>query len=136
MMGKWEPLVSVDLWESVQVILESKGRVINQVGTRRRHFGSGLYLCGLYDDPVRGASRGYRCKHGRINRTVPASTTSSARSSRSGSPSPTLCARCRPPTRRGWPGCSPRSTSTGPRIKRAENEYVEGFLEALALIHR
>lgn len=31
--------------------------------------GSGLYLCGLCEEPIRGASRGYRCKHGHINRT-------------------------------------------------------------------
>ena len=70
-MGLWEPLVSVELWESVQTILDSEERVTNRVGTHRRHLGSGLYLCGLCDEPVRGASRGYRCKHGHINRSGP-----------------------------------------------------------------
>lgn len=70
-MGQWEPLVSTELWEGVQSILDSDERVTNRVGTHRRHLGSGLYLCGLCDEPVRGASRGYRCKHGHINRSGP-----------------------------------------------------------------
>jgi len=68
-MGQWEPLVSVDLWERVQIRLDDPSRITNRVGTHRRHLGSGLYLCGECDEPVRGASRGYRCKHGHINRS-------------------------------------------------------------------
>lgn len=68
-MGQWEPLVSEDLWQRVQARLDDDKRVTNRVGTHRRHLGSGLFLCGLCDEPIRGASRGYRCKDGHINRT-------------------------------------------------------------------
>lgn len=67
--GKWTPLVGEDLWQRVQERLDDPSRVTNRVGTHRRHLGSGLYLCGLCEEPIRGASRGYRCKHGHINRT-------------------------------------------------------------------
>ena len=67
--GKWTPLVDEDLWQRVQERLDDPSRATNRVGTHRRHLGSGLYLCGLCDEPIRGASRGYRCKHGHINRT-------------------------------------------------------------------
>lgn len=67
--GQWKPLVSEDLWQRIQERLDDPSRVTNRVGTHRRHLGSGLYLCGLCDEPIRGASRGYRCKHGHINRT-------------------------------------------------------------------
>lgn len=67
--GKWTPLVSEDLWQRVQERLDDPSRVTNRIGTHRRHLGSGLYLCGLCEEPIRGASRGYRCRHGHINRT-------------------------------------------------------------------
>ena len=67
--GKWTPLADEDLWQRVQERLDDPSRATNRVGTHRRHLGSGLYLCGLCDEPIRGALRGYRCKHEHINRT-------------------------------------------------------------------
>lgn len=132
-MGKWEPLVSVELWESVQDILDSEERVTNRVGTHRRHLGSGLYLCGLCDEPVRGASRGYRCKHGHINRSG-RDIDDFVRK--------TIARRlAEPDALRTVPATdSPRLAGLlaeidehRDRIKRAERDYDEGFLEAADL---
>lgn len=69
-MGQWEPIVDVETWQAVQAKLDDHRRVTNNVGTARRHLGSGLYLCGVCGLPVRGSSRGYRCRtEGHVNRT-------------------------------------------------------------------
>lgn len=132
-MGQWKPLVSVELWEGVQNILDSDARVTNRVGTHRRHLGSGLYLCGDCEEPVRGASRGYRCKHGHINR--------------SGGDIDDLVMRTiarrlsEPDALRTVPATdSPRLAGLlaeidehRARIARAERDYDDGFLEAADL---
>lgn len=131
--GQWEPLVSVELWEGVQAILDSEERVTNRVGTHRRHLGSGLYLCGLCDEPVRGATRGYRCKHGHINRTGPdidnfvrkavakRLAKPDALSSVPATDSPRLA------------GLLAEIDEQRAKIKRAERDYDDGFLEAADL---
>lgn len=69
-MGQWEPIVTVDDWQTVQAKLDDPTRVTNTGGTKRKHLGSGLFLCGVCDLPIRGSSRGYRCRtEGHINRT-------------------------------------------------------------------
>jgi len=69
-MGQWEPIVDVETWQAVQAKLDDARRVTNTIGTQRRHLGSGLYLCGVCGLPLRGSSRGYRCRtEGHINRT-------------------------------------------------------------------
>jgi site-specific DNA recombinase len=70
--GVWPPLVEEWLFDTVQARL-SDPRRRKQVGTDRKHLGSGLYLCGVCGLPVRShgrASRGkprvtsYRCPAG------------------------------------------------------------------------
>lgn len=69
-MGQWEPIVDETTWQAVQAKLDDGRRVTNNVGTARRHLGSGLYLCGVCGLPLRGSSRGYRCRtEGHVNRT-------------------------------------------------------------------
>lgn len=69
-MGQWDPIVDVETWQAVQARLDDSRRVTNNVGTQRRHLGSGLYLCGVCGLPLRGSSRGYRCRtEGHVNRT-------------------------------------------------------------------
>ncbi|ATD71736.1 recombinase family protein [Gordonia sp. 1D] len=69
-MGQWNPIVDEDLWHEAQAKLDDPGRITNTVGTERRHLGSGLYRCGVCEKPVRGTSRGYKCRTtGHVNRT-------------------------------------------------------------------
>lgn len=69
-MGQWEPIVDLETWQTVQAKLDDAGRVTNNIGTQRRHLGSGLYLCGVCELPLRSSSRGYRCRtEGHVNRT-------------------------------------------------------------------
>ncbi|MFZ2530005.1 MAG: recombinase family protein [Rhodococcus sp. (in: high G+C Gram-positive bacteria)] len=69
-MGQWEPIIDVETWKAVQLKLDDHSRVTNNGSTRRKHTGSGLYLCGVCGLPVRGSSRGYRCRtEGHVNRT-------------------------------------------------------------------
>lgn len=131
--GKWTPLVSEELWQRVQERLDDPSRATNRVGTHRRHLGSGLYLCGLCDEPIRGASRGYRCRHGHINRT--------------GAPiddfvRKAVAARLREPDAlRTVPATdSPRLAGLQAeidehraKIARAERDYDDGLLEAVDL---
>jgi site-specific DNA recombinase len=70
-MGAWPPLVDEWLFDAVQATLSGPRRR-QQVGTHRKHLGSGLYLCGVCDHPVRShtsAQNGtqrlrYRCPAG------------------------------------------------------------------------
>ncbi|BDE16054.1 MULTISPECIES: recombinase family protein [Mycobacterium] len=67
--GNWEPLVSGDVFDVVQARLNDPRRVTNREGTDRRHLGSGLFLCGVCEEPVSGWSQGrYRCKERHVNR--------------------------------------------------------------------
>lgn len=59
--GQWIPIVLPDVWESVQDRLDDVARVTNKKGTDRKHLGSGLYLCGVCGQKVRGHSTRYRC---------------------------------------------------------------------------
>jgi len=71
-MGAWPPLVEEWLFDAVQAKL-SDPRRRKQIGTHRKHLGSGLYLCGVCDQPVRshtssrpeGQQLRYRCPGGR-----------------------------------------------------------------------
>jgi DNA invertase Pin-like site-specific DNA recombinase len=71
-IGAWTPLVQDWLFDAVQAKL-SDPRRRKQVGTDRKHLGSGLYLCGVCDHPVRahtstprngGQQLRYRCPEG------------------------------------------------------------------------
>ena len=70
-MGAWPPLVDEWLFDAVQATLCDPRRR-KQIGTHRKHLGSGLYLCGVCDHPVRshtstqnGRQRlRYRCPEG------------------------------------------------------------------------
>ena len=70
-MGAWPPLVEEWLFDAVQAKL-SDPRRRKQIGTHRKHLGSGLYLCGVCDQPVRshtssqpaGQQLRYRCPEG------------------------------------------------------------------------
>lgn len=59
--GLWEPLVSEETWWAVQERLDAPERITNRVGTARRHLGSGIYLCGICETPVKAHSARYRC---------------------------------------------------------------------------
>jgi hypothetical protein len=70
-MGAWPQLVEEWLFDAVQAKL-SDPRRRKQIGTHRKHLGSGLYLCGVCDQPVRshtssqptGQQLRYRCPEG------------------------------------------------------------------------
>lgn len=68
--GGWVPLVDDDTFETAQALLSDPARR-KQAGTERKHLGSGLYLCGVCDEPVSAWSGGrYRCRHGaHVNRS-------------------------------------------------------------------
>jgi site-specific DNA recombinase len=69
--GQWEPLVTDEDFDAVQVKLGDPRRKKHQ-GTDRRHLGSGLYLCGACGDPVSSWSgHRYRCKKGCVTRVRP-----------------------------------------------------------------
>lgn len=62
-MGQWTPIIEPDVWWTVQERLNSPARITNRTGsTARKHIGSGLYLCGICDKPVRAHSKRYRCE--------------------------------------------------------------------------
>lgn len=62
-VGQWTPIVEPDVWWTVQARLNEPKRITNRTGsTARKHIGSGLYLCGLCDSPVRAHGRRYRCE--------------------------------------------------------------------------
>lgn len=44
--GRWEPLVSPELFDVIQARLSDPSRKTNRVGTDRRYLGSGLFVCG------------------------------------------------------------------------------------------
>lgn len=61
-MGNWEPIVELGLWERVNDKLNEEGRKSNKSGsTDRKHLGSGLYVCGICGKVIRSHTRGYRC---------------------------------------------------------------------------
>lgn len=59
--GQWDAIVPEATWLAVQQRLDEPSRITNRVGTARRHLGSGLYLCGICDVPVKAHSQRYRC---------------------------------------------------------------------------
>jgi DNA invertase Pin-like site-specific DNA recombinase len=62
--GRWQPIVDGATFDSVQARLNDPRRITNRVGTERRHLGSGLYLCGICNGPVRSHGTRYRCPVG------------------------------------------------------------------------
>ncbi|WP_239154423.1 recombinase family protein [Amycolatopsis sp. FDAARGOS 1241] len=66
--GQWEPIVQDSLWLDVQRRLDDPKRKSNKTGTDRKHLGSGLYLCGICDRPVKAHNVRYRCA-GHVMRT-------------------------------------------------------------------
>jgi site-specific DNA recombinase len=65
----WSAIVPEGQWWNVQAMLDDDGRRTNRVGTERRHTGSGLYRCGVCEEPVRSHSKLYACKEGHVNRS-------------------------------------------------------------------
>lgn len=59
--GQWDAIVPDGLWLDVQRRLDDPQRKSNRAGTDRKHLGSGLYLCGICDAPVRAHGLRYRC---------------------------------------------------------------------------
>jgi len=71
LMGNWKPLVSEDVYETIQATLTDERRKTNRVGTDRKHIGSGVYLCGVCGEPCSSWSGGrYRCKSACVNRAM------------------------------------------------------------------
>lgn len=62
-IGQWTPIVEPDVWWTVQERLNAPERVTNRTGsTARKHIGSGLFLCGICQKPVKAHSLRYRCE--------------------------------------------------------------------------
>lgn len=59
--GTWEAIVSSDLFDVVQATLTDPRRATNREGTARKHLGSGLFLCGVCDAPVKTNGHRYWC---------------------------------------------------------------------------
>ena len=63
--GAWEAIVDEATFDAVQSRLTDPRRITNRIGTDRKHLGSGIYLCGVCDGPLRSHSGGrYRCPVG------------------------------------------------------------------------
>ncbi|MDK1359653.1 recombinase family protein [Arthrobacter sp. zg-Y1219] len=60
-LGIWDRIVNLDVWETVQDRLDDPARITNRAGTDRKHLGSGLYRCGMCDKAVKTHSQRYRC---------------------------------------------------------------------------
>lgn len=60
-VGQWDPIIEIELWERVQDRLDDPKRVTNHQGTQRKHLGSGLYVCGVCGQVIRAHTKGYRC---------------------------------------------------------------------------
>lgn len=61
-MGQWMPFVEPDVWWTVQESLNAPARITNRTGsTARKHIGSGLFLYGICEKPVKAHSQRYRC---------------------------------------------------------------------------
>lgn len=62
-MGQWTPIVDPSVWWNAQSRLDSPERITNRTGsTARKHIGSGLFLCGICEQPVKAHSQRYRCE--------------------------------------------------------------------------
>lgn len=60
--GRWEPIVTPEVFDVVQARLSDPARRTNRVGTDRRYLGSSLFLCDTCEHPVRAANAGkYLC---------------------------------------------------------------------------
>ena len=68
--GSWTPIVSDETFETVRALLGDQQRR-TQTSTARKHLGSGLYLCGVCDEPLSAWSGlRYRCRTGaHVNRS-------------------------------------------------------------------
>lgn len=68
--GAWTPIVTDEDYDAVQALLRDHGRR-TQTTTERKHLGSGLYLCGVCEEPVSAWSGDrYRCRPGaHVNRS-------------------------------------------------------------------
>jgi hypothetical protein len=61
--------VTDEVFDLVQARLNDPRRISNRQGTDRKHLGSGLFLCGVCDEPTSSWSQGrYRCRAGHVNR--------------------------------------------------------------------
>lgn len=70
--GNWPALVDDATFDAVQDRINDPRRKTNRRGTDRKYLGSGLYLCGLCDHPVRShTGNRYRCPEGHVNRLQP-----------------------------------------------------------------
>jgi site-specific DNA recombinase len=75
--GRWEPLVSPELFDVIQARLSDPARKTNRVGTDRRYLGSSLFVCDACGDPVKAVNCGkYLCpghltrEHSHVDRYV------------------------------------------------------------------
>ena len=68
--GAWTPIVTDEQYDATQALLRDHGRR-TQTTTERKHLGSGLYLCGVCQEPVSAWSGNrYRCRPGaHVNRS-------------------------------------------------------------------
>ncbi|ABL80607.1 MULTISPECIES: recombinase family protein [unclassified Nocardioides] len=67
--GAWEPIVTEATYDAVRARLADPARKSNRKGTHRRHLGSGLFLCGECDKPMRTHNSRYRCPDAHLMRS-------------------------------------------------------------------
>lgn len=68
-LGAWEPIVTEATYDAVRARLADPARKSNRNGTDRRHLGSGLFLCGACEAPVRAHNSRYRCPDAHLMRS-------------------------------------------------------------------
>lgn len=69
--GKWKPIIKPETFDLVQARLSDPARKVTGHSTHRAHLGTGLYHCGICDQPMTGLGGGsYRCKtKGHVSRS-------------------------------------------------------------------
>jgi site-specific DNA recombinase len=68
--GIWEPIVSTEMWEEVQVILNDKSRNKRGPGTDRKYLGTGVFFCGDCGEKVKAGGGKYRCNHEKASQAI------------------------------------------------------------------
>ena len=62
--GTWPPLIDEASFAFIQAKFADPSRITNRVGTDRRHWGAGLYICGVCGGKLGKSDRSYRCPEG------------------------------------------------------------------------
>jgi site-specific DNA recombinase len=61
--GRWDPIVTPEVFDVIQARLSDPSRKTNRVGTDRRYLGSGLFMCDTCESPIQTGNGGkYLCR--------------------------------------------------------------------------